>query len=399
MSAERHYFDYAATAPIRPQVAEVFAAETRRAGNPSALHATGQAARRRLEIARAQIAEMMGVSPAEVLFTSGGTESDNQAIKGLWWARNPSAVPARPDIMLPAIEHHAVLESAQWLVSQGANLVWIPVDRFGVVDLDFIEGYLAQSQERCALVSVMMANNEVGTIQPIGAISELTRRYGVPFHTDAVQAVGSIEVAMGEMGADAMSISAHKIGGPVGVGALIVSRSQALIPVLHGGGQERHIRSGTINVAGAIAFARALELAESERSQVNATVRQLRQILIDGISERIPSAIITGHPTDRLPGNVHAIFPGCEGETLQFCLDSAGFDTSTGSACTAGVNRPSHVLIAMGYSPDQARCVQRFTMGRATTRADVDALLEALPKAVDAASLAGMLNQTPRFYT
>lgn len=400
----RSYFDYAATSPIRPTVLEAYTAELQRLGNPSALHSLGQQSRLRLEDAREALARTVGAStPAEVVFTSGGTEADNLAIKGLFWNRNgvPAEGPgdpdaaaggelARPIIVTTPIEHNAVLDTAGWLETQGAELVLLDVDGDGLISLDHLERVLDEHGDRIALVSIMYANNEIGTVQPIKEAAALTRAAGVPIHTDAVQAFGHLPLDFAGLGVDAMTVTAHKIGGPVGVGALILDRGLKAVPVQHGGGQERSLRSGTLDVAGATAFAAAAEEAVAEMDHEAERLRALRDRLIAGIEENVPDAHLSGHRTRRLPGNVHFTFPGAEADSLLFLLDAAGFATSAGSACSAGVNRPSHVLLALGRDEDEARASQRFTLGRGTTEEEVDKLIGALPGVVEQARRAGM---------
>lgn len=408
----RIYLDYAATCPIRPQVLDVYTTELRRVGNPSALHADGQSARMRFEAAREQVAVAVGAQPAEVVFTSGGTEADNLALKGLFWQVNKGAEVGagssagagagapKPVVMVSAIEHSAVLESAGWLETQGATVVYLPVNELGVVDVDRARALMEEHSGRIAVVSVMWANNEIGTIQPVAAVAELAHEHGALMHTDAVQALGNLPLDFAGVGVDAMTITAHKIGGPVGVGALVLRRGLNAIPVLHGGGQERNVRSGTLDVAGAVAFGEAARLAVEDLGLKTAHLTRLRDRLIAGVGERIPEAQLTGGAGNaRLPGNVHFVFPGCEADALLFGLDMAGFDTSAGSACSAGVNRPSHVLLAMGRSEDNARSSQRFTLGPDTTDEHIDALLEALPGVVAGARKAGMVSATPAWKT
>lgn len=374
-----------------------YTAELGRVGNPSSLHGSGQAARRRLEEARAQLAQALGAAtPSEVVFTSGGTEADNLALKGLFWARAARDA-ARTRILLSTVEHHAVMETAEWLEEhEGAELVWIGVDADGVLDLAQLRAALADAPERVALVSVMAANNEVGALQPIREVVEAAHAHGVPVHTDAVQALGQVPLSFAELGVDAMSVSAHKIGGPVGVGALLLARDAAVVPVQHGGGQERSVRSGTLDVAGAVAFAAAATAAVAALPQESARIAAMRDRLIAGLGRAIPEARLMG-PTGegRLPGNVHLVFPGCEGDSLLFLLDSAGIESSTGSACQAGVSRPSHVVLAMGYDEDTARSTQRFTLGHTTSEADIDLLLQVLPQVWERANAAGMVSATP----
>lgn len=385
------YLDHAATTPLSAEALAALTRELSRTGNPSSLHGSGRRARRSVEDAREAIATAAGAHPSEVIFTSGGTESDNLAVKGLYWSRSGED-PARRRILCSAVEHHAVLDTVEWLERhEGAAVTWLPVDSMGVVDLDVLAAELARDPGTIALVTVMWANNEVGTIQPVHRIVELAHAAGVPVHSDAVQAFGSVAVDFKASGLDAMSVSGHKIGGPVGVGALLLGRAVKLTPVQHGGGQERDVRSGTLDTASIAAFAAAAESATAQLSAESARIAALRDRLIDGVLERVPEAELRGAPGEgRLPGNAHFTFPGCEGDSLLFLLDLAGVESSTGSACTAGVPRPSHVLLAMGLDEATARGAQRFTLGHASTDADVDALLAALPGAYQRARRAGM---------
>jgi len=385
------YLDHAATTPLSAEALAALTRELARTGNPSSLHGSGRRARRTVEDAREVVAAAAGAHPSEVIFTSGGTEADNLAVKGLFWSR-VAEDPARRRILCSAVEHHAVLDTVEWLERhEHADVTWLPVDSDGVVDLGVLETELARDPGSIALVTVMWANNEVGTIQPISRIVEMAHAAGVPVHSDAVQAFGSVEVDFKGSGLDAMSVSGHKIGGPVGVGALLLGRAVKLTPVQHGGGQERDVRSGTLDTASIAAFAAAAQGATSALASESSRIAALRDRLIDGVRERVPEAVLRGAPGDgRLPGNAHFTFPGCEGDSLLFLLDLAGVESSTGSACTAGVPRPSHVLLAMGLDEETARGAQRFTLGHASTEADVEALLAALPDACARARQAGM---------
>lgn len=340
-------------------------------GNPSSLHTAGRAARRVLEESREQIASLIGAKPADIVFTSGGTEADNLAVKGIAMASG------KQRILISAIEHHAVLDPAEALAAQGYVVDRIGVDAMGRVDLDALEALMGDD---VAVVAVMWANNEVGTIQPITEVAQLCRRHHVPLHTDAVQMLGQQELDVG--GITSVALSAHKVGGPVGVGALVLDRSQEVRPLLHGGGQERDVRSGTLDVAGIAGFAAALAAPSVD-------VRPLRDRLIRGVFEVVPDAVLNGDPVHRLPNNAHFSFPGCPGDALLMLLDAAGIAVSTGSACTAGIPQPSHVLLAMGASEDLARSSLRFSLGWNSTQADVDAVVEALPTAVARARRAG----------
>ncbi|MGG6379599.1 MULTISPECIES: cysteine desulfurase family protein [Micrococcaceae] len=385
------YLDHAATTPLSPEALAALTRELARTGNPSSLHGSGRRARRAVEDAREAIAAAAGAHPSEVIFTSGGTESDNLAVKGLYWSR-VAENPARRRILCSAVEHHAVLDTVEWLERhEGAEVAWLPVDSEGVVELTALEKELSRDPDTIALATVMWANNEVGTIQPVSRIVELAHAAGVPVHSDAVQAFGSLPVDFKASGLDAMSISGHKIGGPVGVGALLLGRAVKLTPVQHGGGQERDVRSGTLDTASIAAFAAAAEMVAATLGQESARIAALRDRLIDGVHAQVPEAVLRGAPGNgRLPGNAHFTFPGCEGDSLLFLLDLAGVESSTGSACTAGVPRPSHVLLAMGLDEETARGAQRFTLGHASVEADVDALLAALPGAYARARQAGM---------
>lgn len=387
---------------MRPTALKAYTDELQQIGNPSALHSLGQQSRLRLEDSREVLARAVGAStPAEVVLTSGGTEADNLAIKGLFWHRNgvpaegagtPTPAPelSHPVIITTPIEHNAVLDTAGWLETQGAQVLLVDVDEDGRIRLDHLEELLREHGDRTALVSIMYANNEIGTVQPIKEAAALAKAAGVPIHTDAVQAFGQLPLNFADLGVDAMTVTAHKIGGPVGIGALILSRDIKAVPVLHGGGQERSLRSGTLDVAGAAAFAAAAQEATGDMAHEAPRLSGLRDRLIAGIEQGVPDAHLSGHREDRLPGNVHFTFPGAEADSLLFLLDAAGFATSAGSACSAGVNRPSHVLLACGRSEDEARSSQRFTLGHGTTEEEVDKLIEALPGVVEQARKAGM---------
>ena len=373
----RTYLDHASTTPVVRAAVEAMSAHWGAAGNPSSLHASGRAARRALEESREQIADLLGARPAEVIFTSGGTEADNLAIKGSFWARRAGG---RSRVVVSSIEHHAVLDPARWLASSvGADLVEIGVDPSGRIRV----GELAAAvDDRTAVVSVLWANNEIGTVQPATEIAEIAHRAGAWAHSDAVQAVGHLPVDFASSGLDLMTVTAHKLGGPVGVGALIARREVGVESVQHGGGQERDVRSGTLDVAGVAGFAAALELAVATQASERARLEALRTGLIAAIFAAVPDAVVHG-PTDaagRLPGVLNVELPGCSADALLLLLDAAGLDCSTGSACTAGVAEPSHVLLALGRTERQAGSALRFSLGHTSTRADVDALAVALPE-------------------
>lgn len=386
------YLDHAATTPMLPGAARVLAEHLAHPGNPSSLHGSGRAARRVVEEARETAAAALGARPSEVVWTSGGTEADNLAVKGLFWARRTQD-PSRRRILVSAVEHHAVLDPAFWMAEHaGAELVLLPVDGEGVVDVDALRDELKQNGAQAALLSVMWANNEVGALQPLDDVVALARRHGVPVHADAVQAVGQVPVDFAASGLDAMTVSGHKLGGPGGVGALLARRGLELTPVLHGGGQERGVRSGTLAAPLIASFAAALDEAVRERPAYATRVGALRDRLVAGVRAAVPDAVLRG-PADtdrRLPANAHFTFPGCEGDSLLYLLDSAGVEASTGSACQAGVPRPSHVLLATGVDEDDARGALRFTLGHTSTEADVAALHAALPAVVERARAAGL---------
>ena len=386
------YLDHAATTPMLPDVLAAYTGALGLVGNPSSIHSQGQNAKRMLEEAREQVAAAVAADPVEVTFTSGGTEAINLAIKGLYWgagARTTTSKSgdatrhgARNRIIATRAEHHATIDSLEWLEShEGAVIDWVPVDSVGRIDLDYLAAALADD---VALVTTLWANNEVGTIQPIREIVALAAAHGVPVHCDAVSALGYLPINFAASGLAALSISAHKIGGPVGVGALVISRTATVTPLIHGGNQQR-ARSGTQDAAGAVAFGVAASAARGGHAELE----RLRDRLMTGIREAVPGAVHRGDASDRLPGNVHFTFPGCEGDSLLFLLDVAGFSVSTGSACQAGVPEASHVLLAMGLDEADARGALRVTLGHSNTEAEVDALIAALPAAVAQARSAG----------
>jgi cysteine desulfurase len=344
-----------------------------------------------VEESRESIATAVGCRPGDVVFASGGTEADNLAVKGLYWARH-GANPRRRRILISAVEHHAVLDPAQWLAdTQGAELEVLPVDAVGRLAPETLAAAIERDPASVALVSVMWANNEVGTVQPVAELAAVAHTHDVPFHSDAVQALGGVPVDFAAAGVDALTITGHKIGGPLGVGALVLARGTLPVPLLHGGGQERDIHSGTLDTPAIVGFAAAVTHMVAELDAHVAHVSGLRDALVAGVSRAVPDAVPNGDPVHRLPGNAHFSFPGCEGDSLLMLLDARGIECSTGSACSAGVARPSHVLLAMGADADTARSSLRFSLGHTSTRADVDALLEALPPVVERARAAGAI--------
>jgi cysteine desulfurase len=379
------YLDHAATTPMLPEAIEVMTEELAQLGNPSSLHNAGRRARRVVEESREQIAEVLNARPSEVVFTSGGTEADNLAIKGLYWARR-DADPARRRVLVTAIEHHAVIDSVHWLQThEGADASYLDVDGQGIVSPAALTAAIEQDPDAVALVSVMWANNEVGTVQPICELAEAAHAHGILFHSDAVQAAAQLPVDFAGSGADALTVTSHKLGGPIGVGALLLRRGVEPVPVLHGGGQERDVRSGTLDAPAIRAFATAAVISAERREAEAKRLSVLRDDLIRQITEAVPDAILNGPPPGpgRLPGNAHFSFPGCEGDALLMLLDAKDIAASTGSACTAGVAQPSHVLLAMGADEDRARSTLRFSLGHTSTQEDVDALGAAIGEAVE----------------
>ena len=409
MSAEtnpqngRVYLDHAATTDVLPAAIDAMVEQMRNGGNPSSLHAVGRDARATVEYARERIARAVGADPAEVIFTSGGTEADNLAVKGIYWKRREEDS-QRTRILVSSIEHHAVEETCEWLEkAEGAQLEWIPVDEHGSVNPQTVRELIEKNPEDVALVTVMWANNEVGTVQPIPEIAAIAAEYGIPVHSDAVQAFGAVPIDFHASRVATLAISGHKIGGPMGIGALVATRAVQLTPVLHGGGQERSVRSGTIDAPAIAGFAEAAVHSVENLPEESARIAALRNELVAAISALIPQAHLSGenplteeYPGQkRLPGNAHFTFENAEGDTLLFLLDMQGISSSTGSACNAGVTRPSHVLMAMGMDEDTARSAQRFTLGHSTTGADIARLIAALPAAYEQAAKAGLSSQLP----
>jgi cysteine desulfurase len=384
------YLDHAATSPIRASVLALYVATLSEIGNPASVHSFGQHSRQILEQAREEIAKAVNCDRNEVIFTSGGTESDNLAIKGIYWDVN-SKDPSKNVIISAAAEHHAVLDAINWLVdSQNAELYLIPSDDQGVLDIAALESYLEQNAARVALISVMWANNEIGVIHPISEITTLAKSYQIPVHSDAIAALGHIPVDFAESGLAAMTITGHKLGGPVGSGALILRRDQKLTPVNHGGGQERNLRSGTPDASSAAALALTITEAVSEQGELAARHKIMTERLIAGVKQIADDVVVSAENVPRLPNNAHFRFPGCLGDSLLFLLDSDGVSISTGSACTAGVNGPSHVVLSLGASNDEAMGTLRITLGHSTKDQDIEAFLKALPKAYEGAKKAGL---------
>lgn len=384
------YLDYAATTPIRDEVLDSYVHYLKELGNPSSVHTSGQAVRKALEEARESLATSLSCHRTEIIFTSGGTESNNTAIKGLYWQRIEED-PKRNVIITAGTEHHAVIDPIEWLEKHdGAEVIWLPIDSQGQIDFAHLEKLLEENSARIALIALMWANNETGVITDIKAITNLASKYAIPVHSDAVAAFGHIPINFAESGLATLSVSAHKVGGPIGVGAMVVSRATKLVSLIHGGGQERGLRSGTMNAPAAKAFAHAAEIAVRELPEETKRLAELRDYLIAGVERVTPVAKLTGSLENRLPNNAHFIFEGCSGDALLFLLDQQGISVSTGSACQAGVNGPSHVLIAMGRSEAAANGCLRMTLGNKSSKADIDGFLEALPAVVAAALKAGV---------
>ncbi len=371
------YMDHAATTPVRPEVVEAMLPYfSERFGNPSSLYALAREAEEAVEEARGRVAAAIGASPEEVFFTSGGTEADNWAVKGTAAANRKLG----DRIVTSAIEHHAVLHPCRALEKQGYRVTYLPVDEFGRVEPERVEEAIA---DRTVLVSVMAANNEIGTIQPVRAIAEIAHDHKIPFHSDAVQAIGAFPVDVDDMGADLLALSAHKFGGPKGTGALYVRRGTRVGTFMDGGAQERGRRAGTENVPGIVGLGRAIELATADIPGKAARIAAMRDRLIRGVLETIPDTRLNGHPTERLPNNVNIAFRHVEGESILLLLDALGVAASTGSACTSATLEPSHVLTSCGLPPEHAHGSLRLTLGPGNTDADVDYVLDILPGVIE----------------
>ncbi|MFD6150656.1 cysteine desulfurase family protein [Streptomyces sp. NPDC060243] len=384
------YLDHAATTPMLPEAVEALNAQLTAVGNASSLHASGRRARRVVEESRETLADALGARPSEVVFTAGGTEADNLAVKGLYWSRRAED-PRRDRVLASPVEHHAVLDAVDWLGShEGARVEYLPVDAYGRVAPETLREAIARAPESVALATVMWANNEIGTLQPVAELAAVAAEYGVPLHADAVQAFGQVPLDFAASGLAAATVSGHKIGGPYGIGALLLSRALTPVPVLHGGGQERHVRSGTLDVPAIASFAVAGRLAAARQEKFAREVGALRDRLVKEVRDAVPDAVLGGDPVHRLPANAHFSFPGCEGDSLLLLLDAQGIECSTGSACTAGIAQPSHVLLATGVAPDLARGTLRFSLGHTSTEADIDAVAEAIGPVVTRARTAGL---------
>jgi cysteine desulfurase len=364
------YVDHAATTPLSPAAFKAITFQLQELGNPSSLHTHGRATRKALEDARDVIAREVGSLPSEVIFTASGTEANNIALKGLWWNGKAQG---KTIVVISAIEHHAILDPAHWLEThEGAEVILVPVDVHGVINLDFLNDLIAKRGDEIAVISIMHSNNETGVIQPIREVVSMAG--DIPVHTDAVQSFKKVPLSYKELAVTAMTLSAHKVGGPLGIGALILRRAYEIPALLHGGGQEREIRSGTLNAPSIVAFS----AAASEQYPTSA-IQTLRDNFIAAVHNAIPDAYINGEASPRLPGIVNVTFPGTQSDTLLLLLDNAHVSASTGSACSAGVHEASHVLLAMGHTEATAQSSLRFSFGAASTQADVDYVMSVLP--------------------
>jgi len=364
------YVDHAATTPLSPAAFKAITYQLQELGNPSSLHTHGRATRKSLEDAREAIAREVGSLASEVIFTASGTEANNIALKGLWWNGKAHG---KKVVVISAIEHHAILDPAHWLETQeGAEVILVPVNVHGVIDLEFLKDLIARRGNEIAVISIMHSNNETGVVQPIREVVEMAA--DIPVHTDAVQSFKKVPLSYKDLGVTALTLSAHKVGGPLGIGALILRRAYEIPALLHGGGQEREIRSGTLNAPSIVAFS-----AAATEDYPSSNVQTLRDNFINVLHTAIPDAYVNGEASQRLPGIVNVTFPGTQSDTLLLLLDNAHVSASTGSACSAGVHEASHVLLAMGHTEETAQSSLRFSFGAASTQADVDYVMSVLP--------------------
>ena len=366
------YLDHAATTPMADAAIAAMTSSLSKIGNPSSLHTQGRATRKDVEDAREVIAKAVGALPSEIIFTGSGTEADNAAIKGLFWKSGKKV------IAISAVEHHAVLDPARWLVEhEGAELIEIPVTKTGLIDLGFLKDLIAKRGNEIALISVMHSNNETGVIQPVGEVVKIAG--DIPVHTDAVQSFTKTPLSYKELGVMSMALSAHKVGGPHGIGVLVLRRAYEIPALLHGGGQEREIRSGTLNAPSIVALAAAVESSNYDSARVSA----LRDRFESGLRASVPDAYINGVDAPRLPGITNVTFPGTQSDSLLLLMDSEKVSCSTGAACSAGVHRPSHVLLAMGHTEVTAQSSLRFSCGATSTESDIDFALSVLPTVIN----------------
>ena len=364
------YVDHAATTPLSPAAFKAITSQLQELGNPSSLHTHGRATRKSLEDAREAIAREVGSLASEVIFTASGTEANNIALKGLWWNGKAQG---KKVVVISAIEHHAILDPAHWLEThEGAEVILVPVNVHGVIDLEFLQDLIARRGNEIAVISIMHSNNETGVVQPIREVVEMAA--DIPVHTDAVQSFKKVPLSYKDLGVTALTLSAHKVGGPLGIGALILRRAYEIPALLHGGGQEREIRSGTLNAPSIVAFS-----AAATEHYPSSNVQTLRDNFINDLHAAIPDAYVNGEASQRLPGIVNVTFPGTQSDTLLLLLDNAHVSASTGSACSAGVHEASHVLLAMGHTEETAQSSLRFSFGAASTQADVDYVMSVLP--------------------
>ncbi len=368
------YVDHAATTPMLDSARTAMTLQLAQLGNPSSLHTHGRATRKTIEDARESIAKQVGCLASEVIFTASGTEANNIALKGLYWQGRDKG---KHVVVISAIEHHAILDPAQWLADhEGAEVVLVPVSNSGVIDLEFLKDLVSKRGQEIAVISIMHSNNETGVLQPISEVVAIAGE--IPVHCDAVQSFKKVPLSFSELGLYALTLSAHKIGGPLGIGALILRRTVEIPALLHGGGQEREIRSGTLNAPSIVGFATA---AESEHFNAK-NVQNLRDGFIESLNKIIPEATTNGLKANRLPGIVNVTFPGTQSDTLLLLMDSQGVSCSTGSACSAGVHEASHVLLAMGHSVESAQSSLRFSFGASSSQADVDYILSVVPDVI-----------------
>ena len=373
------YLDHAATTPMVQPAIDALTAQILKTGNASSLHSTGRSVRKELEEARELIAKAAGCAAIDVIFTGTGTEADNLAIKGLYWL---GAKAGKKVIITSAFEHHAVMDPIKWLQEhEGATVIEIPVNNSGILDLAALQEAVNQHGEKTAFVSIMHSNNEIGTVQPIDQVVKIAG--DIPVHTDAVQSFGKVEFNFNQLGLAAATISAHKVGGPLGVAALILKKGVSIEPVLHGGGQERDIRSGTFNAPGIIAFAAAASNAMAQMKARDVKIRQLKSLLITKVLAAVPDAWVNGQSENSLPGVANITFPGTDNEGMLLLLDMAGIACSTGSACSAGVHRPSHVLMAIGLTEDETTSSLRFSLGESNTEAEIEKLATVIASVVE----------------
>ncbi|MEY2798152.1 MAG: hypothetical protein RIS22_418 [Actinomycetota bacterium] len=383
------YLDNAATTSILPEALEVLYRESAFVGNASSLHSAGRRARKVVEESREKLAAALGAKPQEVIFTASGTEANNLAVKGLYWSARAKSE-SKSAICASPIEHHAVLDPLEWLEREdGATLHFAKVDSDGVTSHEHVAQILSEHGKQISFLTIMHSNNEVGAIQPVAECAAISREYQIPIHTDAVQSFGKVPLDFGKLGVDAMTVSAHKIGGPLGVAALVAKKNLELTPLLHGGGQEREVRSGTLHTPVIAAFATAAEISQQRLLENQMRIRALRERLISGVKNGVPDVQLNGGEKT-LPGIAHFTFPGAEGDALLLLLDAHGVQCSTGSACSAGIAQPSHVLLAMGMAPKVARSSIRFSIGPTTTESEIDRAISVIGEVVSRARAAGV---------